>query len=148
MRRDDEKQVLIDVVAAIIVTDGRFLACRRKPARGGLWEFPGGKVEPGESVEEALVREIREELSVEIEPGEHFLTVEHDKLRLIFIHARLKGPSPTFSTDHDRIEWLSTDELESVEWAPSDHTAMSKLRAGLQDDEVSARPEGERDSKL
>lgn len=122
---------MIDVVAAVIEEGGRILACRRSPDRqhGGLWEFPGGKVEPGETPEQALVREIHEELTVEIEPLEHFTTVEKGELRLIFIRARLLTDRPTGSTDHDRLRWLTLQQLGSVEWAPSDRVAVSRLTA-------------------
>lgn len=123
---------MIDVVAAVIEEGGRILACRRSPERhhGGLWEFPGGKVEPGETLEQALVREIHEELAVEIEPLEHFTTVKKGELRLIFIRARLLTDRPTGSTDHDRLRWYLPEQLAGVEWAPSDAVAARLLAGG------------------
>jgi len=123
---------VIDVVAAVIQDGDRFLACRRSPDRhhGGLWEFPGGKVEPGETADQALVREIDEELSAQIEPLEHFTTVEKGELRLIFIKARLLTDRPTSSTDHDRLRWYLRRQLETVDWAPSDAIAARLLADG------------------
>ena len=120
---------MIDVVAAIIADSGQILACRRRAERdhGGLWEFPGGKVEPGETFREALVREIREELHSDVEVLREFTTVDKGPLRLTFIHAQLEGARPTASTDHDFLRWLSLDELDEVEWAPADRVAAQEL---------------------
>lgn len=117
----------IDVVAAIVEHDGLFLACRRRPERGGQWEFPGGKVEAGESVDAAVSRELREELDVAVVSGEVFTTVEHGELRIIFVLASLADERPTQSTDHDQLEWLTLDELTSVEWADADLAAVEQL---------------------
>ncbi len=117
----------IDVVAAIVEHDGLFLACRRRPERGGQWEFPGGKVESGESVDAAVARELREELDVAVVSGEVFTTVEHGELRIIFVLASLADERPTQSTDHDQLEWLTLDELTSVEWADADLAAVEQL---------------------
>lgn len=123
---------MIHVVAAIIEDEGRYLACRRRPERshGGLWEFPGGKVEHGESASMALVREIHEELATAVIPLTHFTTLDRGDLRLIFVRARLAAPRPLASTDHDRLEWLTLDELSSVTWAPADKTAVELLQSG------------------
>ena len=125
---------MIHVVAAIIEDDGLYLACRRRTERshGGLWEFPGGKVESGESHYSALVREIDEEFGAAIIPLSHFATLDDGDLRLIFMRARLDAPRPTTSTDHDRLEWLALAELSSVTWAPADQTAVELLQSGLQ----------------
>lgn len=117
----------IDVVAAIVEHDGLFLACRRRPERGGQWEFPGGKVEAGESVETAVVRELREELDIAVVSGDVFTTVEHGELRIIFVLASLADERPTRSTDHDQLEWLTLDELSSVDWADADRAAVGQL---------------------
>lgn len=114
---------MIDVVAGVIVDSrDRVLACRRRPERGGLWEFPGGKIEPGETPADALVREIREELAVGIEVGDHIVTVEvfDPRIRLSSYWARLTEASPHQSTDHDAIRWAARSELASLDWAPAD----------------------------
>lgn len=133
---------MIDVVAAIIEDDGQFLACRRRIERvaGGLWEFPGGKVEAGESPEQALVREIAEELSVEVDRVRHFTTVDKGDLRLIFMWAQLVGSRPTISTDHDRLEWISAARLRSLSWAPADQVAVGRLIAREEDLKAAVRP--------
>ena len=120
---------MIEVVAAVIEEGGRILAGRRSPERhhGGLWEFPGGKVEAGESREAALVREIREELGVDVEALDELTVVEKGGLRLVFIRARLLTDRPVGSTDHDRLRWYSREQLASVEWAPSDAEAVKVL---------------------
>lgn len=123
----------IDVVAAIVEHDGLFLACRRRPERGGQWEFPGGKVEAGESVDAAVVRELREELDAAVVSGEVFTTVEHGELRIIFVLASLADERPTRSTDHDQLEWLALDQLASVEWADADRQAVDELVASRTD---------------
>ena len=123
---------LIDVVAAVIVHDGRVLACRRAPGKNaaGLWEFPGGKVEPGESAEEALVREIREELGVGILLDHELVSAEHDSIRLTCWFARLDGGGiPTQSTDHDDVRWMLPAHLSTLTWAPADLPAVQKLSA-------------------
>lgn len=120
---------MIEVVAAIIEDNGQFLACRRRIERdaGGLWEFPGGKLEPGETAEDALAREIREELDVEARSVGLFTTVDKGTLRLIFLRARLEGGRPVSSTDHDHLAWLSLDELLALEWASADQVAVERL---------------------
>jgi 8-oxo-dGTP diphosphatase len=119
------------VVAAAIERDGRYLAARRtKPDwAAGRWEFPGGKVEPGESETDALVREIREELGVEIAvgarvPGEWPL---HDDLVLHLYVATLTGGEPQALDHHDKLRWLTPAEFEAIAWLDSDVDAVSEL---------------------
>ena len=131
---------MIDVVAAVIELDGLYLACRRTPARGGLWEFPGGKVDPDETPEQALVREIREELDVEVTPAGHLTTVEHGDLRLIFLHAQLAGQRPLSSTDHDQLEWLAPEHLRELEWGAADRSALEALLSRRLDDHEAIMP--------
>ncbi|QHF25468.1 NUDIX domain-containing protein [Rathayibacter sp. VKM Ac-2804] len=126
---------VLDVVAAVIESDGRILACRRRPEKdaGGKWEFPGGKVEAGETHEQALAREIREELGVEIEVGE-LLTVDDTAgstrvIRLSCFWATLSSESPTSSTDHDSMLWVTRADLTPLEWAPADLPAVALLTA-------------------
>lgn len=122
---------LIDVVAAVIEEDGRILACRRAPHKSGagLWEFPGGKVEPGETPEDALVREIAEELGVEIHVLGHLTSIERSQegIRLICLRAELVDAEPTASTDHDAVRWVPRDGSDRLEWAPADVAAIRAL---------------------
>lgn len=122
------------VVAAIVVDGDAVLACRRAPGRAaaGAWEFPGGKVEPGESARRALRREIREELGVELR-GLRLFTIDDTAvdgrvIRLVCFRARLAGARPTASTDHDRLSWLARDELTTVDWAKPDLPAIAALQ--------------------
>ncbi len=114
------------VVGAAIIRDGRVLACRRTapPKAAGLWEFPGGKVETGESPEQALVREIAEELQLEIEitgwlDGASPIGTTHQpmELRVATATAAAGRAQPT---EHDAIAWLGPDELDDVEWLAPD----------------------------
>lgn len=120
------------VVAAAIQRDGRYLVARRtRPADvAGRWEFPGGKVEPDETEQRALAREIREELGVEIAivdrvPGEWPL---HDELVLHLYRATLAGGEPMPLEQHDEIRWVTIAEFDSVDWLPSDIDAVRSLR--------------------
>ncbi len=122
------------VVAGAIERDGRYLAARRtKPDwAAGRWEFPGGKVEPGESEESALVRELREELGVGIEvvrrvPGEWPL---HDNLVLHLYVARLVEGEPQALDHHDELRWVSPSEFDSIPWLESDVEAVARLGQG------------------
>lgn len=117
----------MEVVAAVMTRDdGSVLACRRRPelAAGGLWEFPGGKVEAGETLDGALRREIREELSTQIEVGAeigtHDTVVGTRTIRLTCLRAFIVGASPTSSTDHGELRWVSRGDLLSLDWAEPD----------------------------
>ena len=114
----------IPVVCAVIERDGLVLVARRAEGRhgGGLWEFPGGKVECGESAEEALAREIREELGAEIVVLGKLPRVVHDygdvRVALIPFFARLcEGAEEPRALEHSALRWVSVDELPSVEFA-------------------------------
>ena len=125
----------IEVVAAVIRDGERVLACRRGAARsaGGKWEFPGGKVEAGESPEQALTREIREELGVGITVGalvdRSTTQVGEQAVDLACYDAVLDGPLPTQSTDHDELRWLLPHELGSLDWAEPDLPAVQLLES-------------------
>ena len=129
------KSELLDVVAAVICSDGYVFAARRIAglASGGLWEFPGGKVEAGESQKEALIREIREELDVPISVGELLIEVEsHDAgIRLICYRATLDGSRPRWSSDHDELGWFKPPELVGLDWAPADLPAVALISREL-----------------
>ncbi|MHA7987799.1 (deoxy)nucleoside triphosphate pyrophosphohydrolase [Rathayibacter sp. CAU 1779] len=126
----------ISVVAAVITDGDRILACRRNEDReaGGLWEFPGGKVEPGESAQDALVREIREELGVGIRVKEVLhrgsTSVGGRLVDLSCYWAVLTDAAPSSSTDHDDIRWLRRDELHDVQWPEPDRAAVALLAGG------------------
>lgn len=125
------------MVGAVIVSDERVLAAKRGPSGSlpNLWEFPGGKIEGGESPQEALAREIGEELLVDIRVGEEILTTSHDYefgvVTLTTYYCELRGGLPRL-TEHAALRWLTPDELFSVEWAPADIPAVERVRSDLQ----------------
>ncbi len=124
----------INVVAAVIMKEGRVFATQRGYGefKDG-WEFPGGKVEVGESPEEALRREIREELEVEVNVGDLIDTIEYDypafHLSMKCYACTIAGGSPHL-LEHEAARWLSADQLDSVSWLPADITLIPKI-AGL-----------------
>ncbi len=125
----------IEVVAAMIEHDGRVLATQRgKGEFKDGWEFPGGKIEPGETPREALVREIREELDMEVAPGELVLTVEHDypafHLTMHCFLCTIAGGS-VHLTEHEAARWLDPGELDGMAWLPADVQAAARLRERL-----------------
>jgi 8-oxo-dGTP diphosphatase len=119
------------VVGAAILRHGRVLAARRAvPADlAGQWEFPGGKVEPGESDVAGLVRECREELGVQIAVGELLGCVEPPGLALRVYVAELIAGEPQPLADHDELRWLGAAELDDVPWLPADLPLVAALRA-------------------
>ena len=125
---------LVGVVGAALVRDGRVLASRRTepPRLAGFWEFPGGKVEPGETDAEALVRELREELQVEAEVGARLggdLLISETAVLRVYV-CRLVSGEPAL-VDHDEHRWLGVDELLDVAWIPVDLPLVEQLRTVL-----------------
>lgn len=124
------------IVAAVIVTDGRVLACERSapPEAAGRWEFPGGKVEPGESDAAALARECAEELGVRVEVGERVgpdVPLAHGRAVLRVYEARLLGGDVPQALEHRAMRWLAAGELDSVPWLPADRPIVAELPALL-----------------
>lgn len=122
----------IHVVGAVIIEDGKILCAQRGPDKSLplLWEFPGGKIEVGESPKEALQREIMEEMLCEIKIGgqiEHTV-YEYDFgiVHLTTFECRLVGGRPVL-TEHEAIKWLAPHELPTLDWAPADIPAIEKL---------------------
>jgi 8-oxo-dGTP diphosphatase len=125
---------LVGVVGAAVLRDGRVLASRRTepPRLAGLWEFPGGKVEPGERDAEALVRELREELRVEVEVGDRLgddLPIGATAVLRVYV-CRLLSGEPAL-VDHDEHRWLGADDLLDVPWIPVDLPLVEQLRGLL-----------------
>ena len=125
---------MTEVVAALIWDGDRFLACQRPvhKARGLLWEFVGGKVEPGESREEALVRECMEELDVTVSPDGIFMEVEHVypdlTVHLTLFNARIVRGEPKL-LEHHALRWITVDEIDELEFCPADEEILTRLRA-------------------
>ena len=121
----------VKVVAAVIRSGDRIFATRRGYGdfKDG-WEFPGGKVEPGETPQEALAREIREELGAEIEVGEYICTVEHDyekfHLSMDCFWAEVRDGELELK-EHEAARWLAMDELDTVDWLPADVKVVEGL---------------------
>ncbi|MGH3735664.1 MAG: (deoxy)nucleoside triphosphate pyrophosphohydrolase [Micromonosporaceae bacterium] len=121
------------IVGAAILSQGRVLACERaEPAEmRGMWEFPGGKVDPGETEREALARECVEELGVRIEiadrVGEDVL-LSHGQAVLKVYVARLLGDGVPHPHEHSDLRWLAADELDTVRWLPADAPIVQALR--------------------
>ena len=124
----------INVVAAIIIRDGKLFATQRGYGDWkDWWEFPGGKIEPGEAPKEALKREIREELAAEIEVGDLLTTVEYDYPKFhLTMHCylcHLKDDTQPQLLEHEAARWLEMQELKSVRWLPADDGVIENLVA-------------------
>ena len=116
---------MTEVVAALIQKDGRFLICQRPAhkARGLLWEFVGGKVEPGESKAQALIRECREELGVTVTVQDVFMEVTHEypdlTVHLTLFYARIAEGEPQ-KLEHNDLRWITPRELPQYPFCPAD----------------------------
>lgn len=125
--------MITDVVAALIWDGDRFLACQRPAhkSRGLLWEFVGGKVEPGETPADALVRECLEELTVTVRVGDVFMTLVHEypdiTVHLTLFHASIiEGTIQKL--EHNDIRWITTAEIDNYAFCPADKDILSKLK--------------------
>ena len=123
---------MVEVVAALIWDEDKFMICQRPAhkARGLLWEFVGGKVEPGETREQALIRECREELAVTVSVGEVFMDVVHaypDLLvHLTLFHATIAEGAPQ-KLEHNDIRWITVDEIPGYDFCPADGEILKRL---------------------
>jgi len=128
-----EEKKITEVVAALIWEGDRFMACQRPAhkARGLLWEFVGGKVEPGETKEEALIRECREELDITLSVGSLFMEVLHEypdlTVRLSLFNAKIAAGVPKM-LEHNDIRWITVDETGTLEFCPADEVILQKLK--------------------
>ena len=122
-----------EVVAALIWRENRFMACQRPAhkARGLLWEFVGGKVEPGETPQQALIRECREELDVLIEVDDVFMEVTHTypdlTVHLTLFNSRIAEGEPKL-LEHNDLRWITRQEIDEYEFCPADVEILAKLK--------------------
>ncbi len=126
---------MVEVVAALIWNNGRFLICQRPPqkARGLLWEFVGGKVEKGETKEQALIRECKEELGITLSVGEIFMEVDHRypdiHIHLTLFHASISSGTPQL-IEHTAMRWITPKEIPQYSFCPADKEILSRLMEG------------------
>ena len=122
----------IRVVGAVFHDGERFLACRKRPGKPleGHWEFPGGKIEPGETPEQALAREIREELNLIAEVGQKVTTTTYEyefaTIELTTFYCTLVDGDLRL-TDHDATKWVTSTEAAHLTWAPADIPAVEAI---------------------
>lgn len=127
-----ENRKITEVVAALIWEGNRFMICQRPAhkARGLLWEFVGGKLEPGETKEQALIRECREELGVTLSVGTVFMDVLHEypdlTVHLTLFNATIAEGVPQ-KLEHEDIRWISTDEIPDYAFCPADESILERL---------------------
>ena len=124
---------MTEVVAALIWNQDQFMICQRPAhkARGLLWEFVGGKIEPGESGEAALIRECREELDVTVSVGDIFMEVTHEYPDLT-VHLTLYNAAITQGTpkklEHNDIRWITVNEIDAYPFCPADEVILQALK--------------------
>ena len=124
---------MTEVVAALIWDENRFLACQRPAhkARGLLWEFVGGKVEPGETKEQALIRECQEELAVTVAVRDVFMEVEHVypdlTVHLTLFNASIAEGIPQ-KIEHNDLRWITVEEIDQYEFCPADEEILRRLK--------------------
>lgn len=122
---------LVQVVAAALVRDGRVLAARRVAPPG--WEFPGGKIEPGESPAQALERECLEELGTVVRCGEHLATASDDRVAVQLWRVELVAGNPSALADHCALRWVGAAELDALDWLTIDRELSDAVRPLLGD---------------
>ena len=128
-----ERTIMVEVVAGLIWKDGKFMICQRpeNKARALLWEFVGGKVEKGESREDALVRECKEELDVTVKPLDVFCTVDHVypdiTIRLVLFNAEIVSGEPEL-LEHADLKWIRAGEIDNYEFCPADKEILEKIK--------------------
>lgn len=124
---------IVEVVAALICKGEKFMICQR-PAnkkRGLLWEFVGGKVEKGESKEQALIRECKEELDIGIEVDSEFISVKHTypdiTINLTVFNARIVSGRPIL-LEHNDLKWITKNEIPKYNFCPADEVILEKIK--------------------
>lgn len=132
MTNMENNKKLIEVVAALIWRGEKFMICQRpaNKARGLLWEFVGGKVEQGESLAQALVRECREELAITIQPSEIFAQLTHEYpdviVHLTIFNATIKEGEPQL-LEHNDLKWITKEQIPNFTFCPADEEILGKI---------------------
>ena len=127
-----DMEKVVEVVAALIWAEDKFLICQRpaNKARGLLWEFVGGKVEPGETKEQALIRECQEELAITVEPHEVFTEVTHEypdiTVHLTLFNCTISKGHPQL-LEHNDMKWITSAEIPNYEFCPADEAILKKI---------------------
>ena len=130
------KKKVTDVVAALIWNGDKFLICQRPvhKARGLLWEFVGGKVEPGETKKQALVRECQEELAITLSVGDVFMEVDHQypdlNVHLTLFNAVIHEGTPQM-LEHNDIRWITPGEIPQYDFCPADEEILKRLQVKI-----------------
>ena len=125
-------KIITEVVAALIWDKGKFMICQRPvhKARALLWEFVGGKVEPGETKQQALIRECQEELAITLSVGDVFMDVLHEypdiTVHLTLFNATIAEGAPQ-KLEHNDIQWISPVEIPSYDFCPADEEILKKI---------------------
>ena len=125
-------KIITEVVAALIWDKGKFMICQRPvhKARALLWEFVGGKVEPGETKQKALIRECQEELAITLSVGDVFMDVLHEypdiTVHLTLFNATIAEGAPQ-KLEHNDIQWISPVEIPSYDFCPADEEILKKI---------------------
>ena len=123
---------MTEVVAALIWDEDRFMICQRPAhkARGLLWEFVGGKVENGETFEQALIRECREELDIELKVNDIFMDVVHEypdiTVHLTLFNSEIADSEPKM-LEHNDIKWITSAEIEKYDFCPADEEILREI---------------------
>ena len=124
---------MVEVVAALIWDKDKFMICQRPAhkARGLLWEFVGGKVEPGETKEQALIRECQEELAITLSVGDVFMDVVHEypdiNVHLMLFNATIAEGVPQ-KLEHNDIKWITSAEIPNYDFCPADKEILKKIQ--------------------
>lgn len=124
---------MVEVVAGLVWRGDKFMICQRPKhkARGLLWEFVGGKVERGESREDALIRECKEELDVIVKPLDVFCTVDHVypdiTIRLILFNAEIVSGTPKF-LEHADLKWITAEDIDNYQFCPADKEILERIK--------------------
>ena len=132
---------MVEVVAALIWQGNKFMICQRPAhkARGLLWEFVGGKVESGETKEQALIRECREELNVLLSVGDVFMDVVHEypdlTVHLTLFNATIAEGEPRM-IEHNDIKWITPNEIPNYEFCPADVEILEKIKDSFKEKSI------------